>query len=406
MVNASWSLLRSTMLPRTAFSTSVTLSCPAAWARSAGASVTCRMNNCTAATSDQHQDDRVAGTMPEHERRTAGPHFHDWRVRRSRAECPPRHWRAGLRLGFVGLLEAFTVRRSLPTPWLPAIYPHAAPAATCGSAVIRRGSPGCARRRSGGGRAARRYPAQRAAGGASGAPAVTVRHPGQPAAAGARQRTGGTAGRDGPAARQVIGTVGTGCPATGARWAAGAATPARHPRRMPGGRSAGHRHGAKAGPAGRCWPPTVVEPSGARSSASGPDLAGPTAQRGQVACEPGLPAAAPAVSAAAEHLVREAWRSAAVAEHRLPAWACRPPPSYRPGPGPGGRCPSSGSCPACAPPRPAQARPPPRGPRVPATPSAAAASGSSRARGSTGKSVRRSRWIATGSGPARARAHR
>ena len=57
--------------------------------------------------------------------------------------------------------------------------------------------------------------------------------------------------------------------------AAGAGKPGqrhRH-RRLPGNLSAGHtwQRGAVCG---RCWPPTVVEPSGARSSASGPDLVG------------------------------------------------------------------------------------------------------------------------------------
>src|ERR1700757_4446474 len=88
MVNASRSLLRSIMLPRAAFSTSVTLSWPAAWARRVGASVTCKMNNCTAATSINTK----MTTLPARCRKTNDaprvPTSTSWRVRRSRAEWP------------------------------------------------------------------------------------------------------------------------------------------------------------------------------------------------------------------------------------------------------------------------------------------------------------------------------
>ena len=87
MVKASWSLLRSTMLPRTAFATSVTLSCPAAWARRAA-----RFGHLQ--DEQLHHRDHASApkmtALPARCRNTNDaprvPASTSWRVRRSRAE--------------------------------------------------------------------------------------------------------------------------------------------------------------------------------------------------------------------------------------------------------------------------------------------------------------------------------
>ncbi|EUA27109.1 FHA containing domain protein [Mycobacterium intracellulare] len=125
----------------------------------------------------------------------------------------------------------------------------------------------------------------------------------------------------------------------------------------------------------------------------GPDLAGAGAP-GTGSSRIGTSAAGAAGFGAAA-LRRGAWCSAAAAEHRRRVWGCPPPPSSRTGPGPGARCPGWGSCPACGPPPPARARLRPHARRAPGPPSVAAATGSARGRGSTCRSVRRSRWTTT-----------
>ncbi len=97
--------------------------------------------------------------------------------------------------------------------------------------------------------------------------------------------------------------------------------------------------------------------------------------RGLVSPGPAPRGAPPRVSGAAADL-RATSCSAAAVELRQPAWVYRPPPNCRPDPEPGGRYPSSGSCPGDEPPRPAPAPTQPRVRRVPALPCAAAASGS------------------------------
>ena len=86
MVKASWSLLRSTMLPRTALATSVTLSCPAAWARKAGAFVTCKRNNCTAATTISTRITALPARCRNTNDAPRAPTSTNCRVRRSVAE--------------------------------------------------------------------------------------------------------------------------------------------------------------------------------------------------------------------------------------------------------------------------------------------------------------------------------
>ena len=76
------------MLPRTAFSTSVTLSWPAAWARSVGASVTCRTNNWTAATTIKIPMTAFPARCRKTNDAPRVPACTSCRVRRSRAECP------------------------------------------------------------------------------------------------------------------------------------------------------------------------------------------------------------------------------------------------------------------------------------------------------------------------------
>ena len=337
------------------------------------------MNSWAAATSINTKMTDVAGAMPEDERRTARAHLHDLAgaplaCRVSRLP-PPR--------ACVGLLRASLASSRLS--------PACAAASVPGRPRLR-GS--CRRPRAGcDGRARRESPrltwAPPALAAVGDRAELFAARPAVGAAGGCRHRRkrrnwdlpaglGAPAARPEPEPAPRAGNRPCRRPAELARHRAAAAGQTR--RRHQASRAADPVAGRRAIPGRPAWQVLTAQRRRAVGSAQQRLRPRPAAaqpgHRELVTPGPGPPAEPPAVSGAAAALLRAAWCSAAAAERRRPAWVCRPPPSYRPDPGPGGRCPWSGSCPACGPPRPAPARTPPRAHRVPAPPSAAAASGS------------------------------
>ena len=219
MVNASCWLLRSTMLPRTAFETSVTLSCPAAWARSFGALVTCRANNWAAATSISTKMTALPARCRKTKDAPRVPTSTTCRVRRSRAEWPsaasdraaaPDFWPYGIPFvpAHLGLcaFPASEAGSVAGRPWLPAVYPDHASAAAVVSGRCRRGSSAA--------------PGVAATGGAS---AGATWGPGSPGSTGTPAGRLGAAGCTGTETSDGNGAAGTerGRPPTGIGTSAG-----------------------------------------------------------------------------------------------------------------------------------------------------------------------------------------
>ena len=313
MVKASLSSLRSTMLPRTAFSTSVTLSWPAASARRPAARGTCRLNSC-ARRDHQHQE--RSRTLPTRCRNTndalrrppasvAGS-----LVRRARAEC-------------------------------------GCPARAFGSCAECGGSDSCGRTGRGGATStdcSSDGPGSAGVCGAARCCASTARVPGRPRRWRQADLRQVRAHASGPAGGRHAGTGTAGGPqrSTAPVLPRDAAHPARRAPRAPLRARAASAIGRRR----------------ASGQADGTSRGSTTRGAGGGGGAGGRPRAAEC--------------SAAAAERPRPVWACRPRSSCPTDPAPGARCPSTESCRGCARTRRARARPAPRGRRARALPSAAA----------------------------------
>src|ERR1700733_33053 len=370
MVYASCWLLRSTMLPRTAFDTSVTLSCPAAWARSFGALVTCRANNCAAATSISTKMTELPARCGKTNDAPRVPASTAWRVRRSRAEWPcaasgrpaapdflalrkPFGFSASRSLGaFSGVRSRFGCRTALASCGLRGprvgrdrrVRPSSPRLTEPRLVSLRRGArapvrPGAPAARAGPGLRpgvpAAPYPVARAPRLPPATVPVPIRAGPRPGSALRRapERSLGPAApaapaSAGPARSAPVSTsparsapVST-SPARSApvsevlAWAGPAPAAHREAARGPGRRAyraPGARSAADAG-----HPPSSNHPE--RATALPAPRAGPAPERHRdlVAREPQLPAEAPPASGAAADLRRAAWRSTAAAERRRP----------------------------------------------------------------------------------------
>ena len=297
------------MLPRTAFSTSVTLSCPAACARSPAARGTCRENSWAAATNST----RKMTTLPV-------------RCRNAKDETaePISAALSGARGTRRAALLLRLFRGFLRRPWrlLRGLRGVPRPGGSCrrsghGAGAVRPPAP--AGRRDGSGSRCRRAGAAGAAGAGASAGTGTITRPGTRS-----ERT-----RDRAPVRLTVSRAD------------------RRPDRR-GAVTCGIDRGIDGG---RCRR-RRIDRRPVRRRRRGADPHGPFGG----ARRPGRAAGR-----------RAAWRSAAAGAPLRRAWACRRRTSCPPGPARGARCRGTGSCPGSGPLRQAPARP---GPRAPARSSA------------------------------------